>query len=57
MSEKQKAVHKLKRTSKYSFSVTLPKEMIEKYGWKEKQKLNITDKGHGKIEISDWRRK
>ncbi|HOF42431.1 MAG TPA: AbrB/MazE/SpoVT family DNA-binding domain-containing protein [Candidatus Moranbacteria bacterium] len=52
----EKSVHKLKRTSKYSFSVTLPKEIIDKYGWREKQKLSVIDKGRGKIEISDWRR-
>jgi hypothetical protein len=54
---KQKSVHKLKKSSAYSFSVTIPKEIIEKYGWKEKQKISIKDKGRGKIEISDWRRK
>jgi len=53
----QKNIHKLKKSSTYSYSVTIPKEMIDKYGWKEKQKLSIVDKGHGKIEISDWRKK
>lgn len=52
----QKSVHKLKKSSAYSYSVTIPKEIIEKYGWKEKQKLSIKDKGHGKVEISDWRK-
>ena len=50
-----KFVHKLKKDSAYSYSVTLPKEILEKYGWKEKQKLTIVDKGRGKVEISDWR--
>lgn len=53
----RKSVHKLKKSSAYSFSVTVPKEIVEKYGWKEKQKLVVRDKGRGKIEISDWRRK
>ncbi|MFA5777227.1 MAG: AbrB/MazE/SpoVT family DNA-binding domain-containing protein [Parcubacteria group bacterium] len=52
----EKNVHKLKKNGAYSYSVTIPKEVIEKYGWKEKQKLSIVDKGHGKIEISDWRK-
>jgi len=34
-----------------------PKEIVEKYGWKEKQKLVVKDKGNGKVEISDWRKK
>jgi len=29
---------------------------VEKYGWKEHQKISIKDKGHGKIEVSDWRK-
>jgi bifunctional DNA-binding transcriptional regulator/antitoxin component of YhaV-PrlF toxin-antitoxin module len=53
----QKSIHKLKKSSAYSYYVTIPKEIIDKYGWKEKQKLSIKDKGHGKIEISDWRKK
>jgi len=52
-----KFTRKLGRTGKYTYFVTLPKEVIEKYGWKEKQKLVLTDKGNGRIEIRDWRRK
>jgi hypothetical protein len=54
---KQKSIHKLKKASAYSFSVTIPKEIVEKYKWREKQKLVVVDKGNGKVEISDWRRK
>ena len=54
---KQKNVIKLKKSSAYSYSVTIPKVIVAKYGWKEKQKLTAKDKGQGKIEISDWRRK
>ncbi|MFA5986000.1 MAG: AbrB/MazE/SpoVT family DNA-binding domain-containing protein [Parcubacteria group bacterium] len=53
----KKSIHKLKKSSAYSYSVTIPKEMVDKYGWKEHQKLVITDKGRGKIEISDWKKK
>ncbi len=56
MSE-QKNIHKLKKASAYSFSVTIPKEIVEKYGWREKQRISIKDKGNGKIEISDWRKR
>ena len=48
---KKQPIHKLKKSSAYSYSVTIPKELVDKYGWKEKQKLSIKDKGHGKIEI------
>ena len=53
----EKSVHKLKKSSAYSFSVTIPKEIVEKYKWREKQKLVVKDKGHGKVEIIDWRKK
>jgi len=52
----QKNVHKLKKSSVYSYSVTIPKELVAKYGWKEKEKLTLKDKGRGRLEISDWRK-
>jgi bifunctional DNA-binding transcriptional regulator/antitoxin component of YhaV-PrlF toxin-antitoxin module len=55
--KKEKSVVKLKKSSAYSHSITLPKAIVEKYGWKEKQKLSVVDKGKGKVEISDWKNK
>ena len=52
---KKQPTYKLKKASAYSYSITIPKEMVDKYGWREKQKLTVKDKGRGKIEISDWR--
>ncbi|MDZ7611463.1 MAG: AbrB/MazE/SpoVT family DNA-binding domain-containing protein [Candidatus Moranbacteria bacterium] len=51
----KKFVHKLKKNNPYSYSLTIPKEIIDKYGWREKQKITIEDKGRGKVEIRDWR--
>jgi bifunctional DNA-binding transcriptional regulator/antitoxin component of YhaV-PrlF toxin-antitoxin module len=53
----EKNIIKLTKSSRYSYSVIIPKEIIEKYGWKAKQKLTIEDKGRGSLEIKDWRRK
>jgi hypothetical protein len=53
----EKNIVKLKKSSAYSYSVTIPKEIVEKYRWKEKQKLVVKDKGHGKVEVSDWRKR
>ncbi len=50
-------VHKLKKKNKYSYNLTIPKEFIDKYGWREKQKLVVKDKGRGVLEIRDWRRR
>ena len=54
---KNQHIHKLKKSSAYSYSVTLPKEILEKDSWKEKQKLVVVDKGNGRVEIRDWRKK
>jgi bifunctional DNA-binding transcriptional regulator/antitoxin component of YhaV-PrlF toxin-antitoxin module len=50
-----KHIIKLTKRSGYSYAVTIPKEIIEKYGWRIKQKLTIEDKGRGRIEIRDWK--
>jgi bifunctional DNA-binding transcriptional regulator/antitoxin component of YhaV-PrlF toxin-antitoxin module len=51
-----KHIVKLTKRSAYSYSVTVPKEIIDKYGWRTKQKLTIEDKGRGVVVLKDWRR-
>lgn len=53
----EKQVRKLTKTSKHSYYVVIPKEIITKYGWHEKQRLVLEDKGNGRIEIKDCRKK
>lgn len=53
----KKYIHKLKKSSTYSYTITVPKEVIEKYGWREHQKFVLKDKGRGVLEIKDWRKK
>jgi bifunctional DNA-binding transcriptional regulator/antitoxin component of YhaV-PrlF toxin-antitoxin module len=48
---------KLTKTSKYSYYLVIPKEVIKKYGWKEKQKMTIIDKVRGKLKVYDWKRR
>ena len=50
-----KHVIKLTKSSRYSYSIVIPKEFIDKYGWSSKQKLVIKDKGRGALEIRDWK--
>ncbi len=50
-----KYIRKIGKASKWSYNVVIPKEIMKKYGWREKMKLRIVDKGRGKVEISDWR--
>lgn len=53
----KKSIHKLKKSSAYSYSVTIPKEIVEKYDWKEHQKLTVKDCGRGIVEIKDYKKK
>jgi bifunctional DNA-binding transcriptional regulator/antitoxin component of YhaV-PrlF toxin-antitoxin module len=53
--KEEKFVRKIGRASRWSYNIVIPKEIIQKYEWKEKQKIVIVDKGRGKIEISDYR--
>ena len=53
----KKYIRKINKISRHSYSVVIPKSLIKKYGWREKQKLVLTDKGRGRIEIRDWRRR
>jgi bifunctional DNA-binding transcriptional regulator/antitoxin component of YhaV-PrlF toxin-antitoxin module len=52
-----KSIRKLARISSHSYCVIIPKSIIKKYGWKERQKLVVEDKGRGKLEIRDWRKR
>jgi len=49
----EKYTRKIIKTSRCSYSLVIPKEIIEKYGWREKQKILVKDKGRGRIEIMD----
>lgn len=46
-------IMKVRKVSTHSYAVTLPKEVIKKFGWKERQKLVLRESGK-KIIIRDW---
>ena len=46
-------IRKLTRLGKFSLVITLPKDILDELGWKEKQKLVATKRGKG-ILITDW---
>lgn len=48
---------KLMRESTHSFALVIPKEIVKKFGWKEKQKISIEEKSHKTLELKDWKRK
>ena len=47
-------IRKINKTAKRSYSVVLPKEIIKKLGWKERQKIVVSLRGTT-ISIKDWR--
>lgn len=53
----KKFVRKLSKISSHSYVINVPKELIRKFGWKEKQKLTISEKARKRIEVKDWKRK
>ena len=36
---------KLMRMSSHSYALVIPKEIVEKYGWRSRQLMTITDRG------------
>jgi len=53
----EKYIRRLTKTSKHSHYIVIPSEILSKYGWREKQKLVIVDRGRGVLQIRDWRKK
>jgi len=49
-------IRKITRVGQASLAVTLPKDLVRKLKWKEKQKVIVRQKG-SKIIISDWKPK
>lgn len=50
---KAESIRKLTKTGKYTYYVTIPKELIEEMGWRERQKLVVKKVGK-KVIIEDW---
>jgi len=48
---------KLTKVSTHSYCVVIPKEVVKKYEWREKQKMTLVDKGRGKLEVRDWKKR
>lgn len=53
----KKYVLKLTKVSKHSYYIVVPKEVVKKYGWREKQRMTVVDKGRGKLEVRDHKAK
>jgi len=48
---------KLRKVSTHSYAVTLPKELVKEFGWREHQKLEVVFGGKKhELVIRDWKK-
>ena len=53
----KKYVRKISKKTKYTYSVVLPKELIDKLRWQDGQKIEMRKFGTNRILIADWKPK
>ena len=51
----QKSIRKLVRLGKTSLAITIPKDLLLAFSWREKQKL-VVKKVRGGIIVKDWKK-
>jgi antitoxin component of MazEF toxin-antitoxin module len=49
-------VRKLQKTSTHSYVINIPKDLINQFKWREKQKVEIVFKGKKEIVIKDYKK-
>ena len=53
----KKFVRKLQKMGTHSYSITIPKELVKKFRWRERQKLEIIFGGKKpELKIKDWKK-
>lgn len=55
MKLKDKNTRKITRLGKTSLAVTIPKEIVDDLGWREKQKVTVK-RVRGGVLIRDWKK-
>lgn len=53
---KSEPVRKITKTGKYTYYVTIPKVFIDDLGWRERQRVVVTQE-RDKIVIRDWKKR
>jgi len=52
----ERFVRKIRRVSTHSYAITLPKELVKKFGWQKRQKVEIVFDGRkSELTIRDWK--
>lgn len=51
----KKYVRKLQRTGDYTYTLSIPKELIDEFDWQERQKIEIVNNGRKQnLTLRDW---
>jgi len=53
----KREIRKLNKTSNHSYSVVIPKDIVRKYKWRERQRLTVEDRGKGVVIIRDLKKR
>lgn len=54
----KKFTRKLQKVSSHSYSINIPKELVDEFGWRERQKLEICFGGRKHdLTIKDWQKR
>ncbi|MBU1179536.1 AbrB/MazE/SpoVT family DNA-binding domain-containing protein [Patescibacteria group bacterium] len=54
----EKIIRKLTKVGQYSYSIVIPKYIVKRFGWRERQKLEFQiDDRTKKIVIKDYKKK
>lgn len=51
--KREKNIRKIRQLSPYSYGISLPVDQLRALGWREKQKVTVTQEGD-KLIIEDW---
>lgn len=46
---------KILQLGKYSLAIVLPKQVLRRFGWKERQKIVVSVRGRDALVIRDWK--
>lgn len=44
------------KMSSHSFAIVIPKELVKKFGWSERQKISIEELPAKGLRLKDWKK-
>ncbi len=57
VSEGRRFIRKLQKNGTHSYTINIPKSLVKAFGWKERQKLELSFGGRKKeLKLKDWQK-